>query len=191
MLELTPRLQLRKTLPTPGLVVLRAERSGYLSSVDLDGLAELSRDVGTALQLVPARGAFVYRGAALLRSGGRLSPKQISSADRLVEVSEREPLGVFETGFKHLVEVAVKAMSPALNDPGTALTALHYLRQLFVQARGIPEHDALVAEGGVGELRLRRFRYGELKAECLSELHQYLDEDPWTHKTLAEVEKEI
>lgn len=171
--------------------VLRAEQSGYLAGLDLEGLAELSTVVGTPLQLIPAPGSFVHQGDVLLRACVRLSPKHESRADRLLEVSERVPLDVYETGFKHLVEVAVKAMSPALNDPGTALTALHYLRALFVRLRTLPHHQGLNAETGAGCLYFHRFSYEELRSECLTELHQYLDEDPWTRGLLARVEAEI
>ena len=33
--------------------------------------------------------------------------------------------------FKQLTEIAVKAMSPGINDPGTALNAIDYLSELF------------------------------------------------------------
>lgn len=188
---LLPRLEAAPpAADTAMLEVLAAERSGYVYGLDLEGLATLSSEVGGPLQLVPAPGSFVYKGDALLRSGGRLSPKQVNRAARLIEISERVPLDAYETGFKHLVEVAVKAMSPALNDPGSALTALHYLRELFVQLGTLPAHNALRAEDGGGRVLFQRYSYGELRDECLEELHQYLDEDPWTRGVLGRVEAE-
>ena len=34
-------------------------------------------------------------------------------------------------GFKQLTEIAIKAMSPGINDPGTAITCIDYLSELF------------------------------------------------------------
>ena len=33
--------------------------------------------------------------------------------------------------FKQITEIAVKAMSPGINDPGTAINAIDYLTELF------------------------------------------------------------
>lgn len=43
------------------------------------------------------------------------------------EFSERNPI----YGFKQITEIALKAMSPGINDPGTALNAIDYLSGLF------------------------------------------------------------
>ncbi len=154
-----------------------ADRCGYLDGVDVDTLVNFSRKKKSPVTFLARPGSFVYAGQPVLRWNGKGETRG-KEADREVSISEREPIGVYATGFKHLVEVAIKAASPAINDPATAMTAVNYLTQLFQDLAEIPRHNAATDDSG-GLVFLGEWVYEDLLRSCFTELRCYLDSDPW------------
>jgi uncharacterized membrane protein len=109
---------------------IAARDSGYLQTIDADRLMELAIDRDLILRLERVPGEFVIAGATLVRA----SPAdRVDSelAGRLLEAfiqgRSRTPTQDPEYGVHQLVEVAVRALSPGINDPFTAMTCLHWL----------------------------------------------------------------
>ena len=153
---------------------LVTERCGYLEEIDLQGLAEETMVV----EVVAKLGSFLYAGDRVLRyrEGGTGSDNNLT---RYYRVSDNEPIDVYYVGFRHLVEVAIKAASPALNDPATSLTAMHYLVQLFEDLAAIGRYNAVEQEGRSTKLQLNTWTPEELIHNLYRELRRYLGEDPW------------
>jgi uncharacterized membrane protein len=119
--------------PTPpqafwrGGVAVLSDQSGYLQELDAEGLADWAAEHGTALYLLSRAGSYVYPGATIaiatsqiegaqeaVRNATALGPVQTASADPEFTVGQ-------------LVEVAVRALSPGINDPNTAKAVLDRL----------------------------------------------------------------
>jgi len=110
-----------------GGLPVRSDQSGYLQELDAEGLADWAAEHGTALRLLPRVGSYVYPGATVaimtraaegaqgaVRNATALGPVQTASADPEFTVGQ-------------LVEVAVRALSPGINDPNTAKAVLDRL----------------------------------------------------------------
>jgi uncharacterized membrane protein len=128
----------RLTAETPGeqpppvaawhdAVPVRDARRGYLQQIDPEGLADWAHRHGAAIRLLVRPGAFVFPGApialirpdvggadAAIRAATALAPSRASSQD-------------LEFAVRQLVEVAVRALSPGINDPNTAIGVLDNL----------------------------------------------------------------
>lgn len=182
--------QLSQTDPTqinqPKSQALHAKTCGYLQGLQLDRLTALAAKYATPIHVCKAHGSFIYAGEAIAKFDAESRADELcADLNRTLEVSAEEPVQVHETGFKHLVEVAAKACSPALNDPATALTAVHYLTQLFLDYQShTPFNTAINAAGGT--VYLTHFSYEELRANCFTELRAYLGDDPWTARAVEE-----
>ncbi len=175
-----------QTTTAPTGELLYADRCGYLDGVDVDELVALSRRKNSPVTLLARPGAFVYRGQAVVGWNGEKTT-QGQNVEWEVEISEKEPVDVYATGFKHLVEVAIKAASPAINDPATAMTAVNYLGQLFQHLAAIPPYNAALGKGTRGGLVLLcDWTLPDLLHSCFRELRCYLDGDPWAVDVLRE-----
>ena len=169
--------------PANPSVTIRAERCGYLHEVDYRGLLDSSEKIGAPITLHPRPGSFVYAGDVLLTYDGRASDRD--RVEQCLSLSENEPIDVYANGFRHLVEVAIKAASPAINDPATSMTAVHYLGQLFQELVGIKPYNLMV--GGnkdAAVLYLNDWQYDDLLTSCFDELRTYLSSDPWGRDVL-------
>ena len=164
---------------------LYADRCGYLDELDYKGLLKTSQRLQTPIHLLPRPGSFVYAGDPLFGWADTKS-KDTDRTESCYTLSEEEPVNVYATGFKHQVEVAIKAASPAINDPGTAMTAVNYLGQLFVHLTTIKPYNAATGPQDAGVLMLNDWQLDTLLDSCFTQLRCYLDGDPWGVDTLRE-----
>ena len=171
--------------------VVRAENCGYVYDVDYDRLLDLAADRGGTITLEPIVGNFVYEGDALVGYAADAEPITLADLRGRVDVTSEEPIRVVKTGFKHLVEVAVKAASPAINDPGTALTAVHYLVQLFELYAELPAFNAAVRQRDGAQVWLQRVSMADLYTLCFDELKCYLSDEPWTRQILEDAARRL
>jgi uncharacterized membrane protein len=122
-----------------------ARRSGFLLLVDVEGLVSHARDHDVVVRLEVRPGDHIVRGtpiATVWRSAG--SPPRTGDADALADgVDGALTVGYERTvqqdvsfGFRQLEDIAVKAMSPAINDPVTAAHAVGYMADLLVKLAG-------------------------------------------------------
>lgn len=135
---------------------IHARDIGYIQTIDPEIMLTLARENDLVIRLVRKPGHFVRNGAvvALAWPADRVNERlesQIRQAFRLG--NQRTPTQDVVCAINQLVEMAVRAMSPAINDPFTAMTCLDYLGQglaLFARQRG----EDLNIYDRAGQLRL-------------------------------------
>ncbi|MDY6923555.1 MAG: DUF2254 domain-containing protein [Pseudomonadota bacterium] len=111
-------------LPT-GFLIL-SDKTGYVQNVDPDRLEAAAGEGDCDIQVLAAPGAFVRRGEALARVGRDYADERMRS-----NVHSAFTLGPSRSydqdprfGLIVLGEIAAKALSPAVNDPGTAIQVI-------------------------------------------------------------------
>ena len=106
--------------------------SGVLQAVDGPGLAEMAHRHGCTIRIAPQVGDFVTRGEPLcyLYGGGEsLTDRALHGAFAVgVERTLRQDPAF---AFRIIVDIASKALSPAINDPSTAVLALDQIHRLL------------------------------------------------------------
>jgi uncharacterized membrane protein len=131
-----------------------ADEAGVLVSVDDKRLLQVADTGDRVAQLVVTIGDFVPEGGPLFRLWGqwdRESEAALRSAVNLGAERTVEQDAAF--GFRQLVDIATRALSPGTNDPTTAVQALDRLHDLLrrLATRAIP---SALREGRDGRLRL-------------------------------------
>jgi uncharacterized membrane protein len=126
----------------PQRVVLN-EDEGVVLAVDLKGLVSLAEASNCLIELVPQVGDFVASGDPLFQifeDGNQLSDEALlnSVAFGQERTFEQDPM----FAFRIIVDIASKALSPAINDPTTGVLAIDQIHHLL---RDIGHRD--LAEG--------------------------------------------
>lgn len=135
----------------PPIQTIDAIGRGVLAAMDRDSLVEVARRAGAVIEIVPAVGDFVPRGGPLLTVFGHPVPED--ARDHLALSPERTMTQDPAFGFRQLVDIGQKALSPAVNDPTTAVQAIDLMHDLLrkLATRPFPEGQRLDRNG---ELRL-------------------------------------
>jgi uncharacterized membrane protein len=122
----------RERLGAPARTVLHVRPSEIVLAVDLRALVALAQRAGGVIEFVPQVGDFVaadeplfhlYGGAGAIRDGELRAAVAFGSERTL----EQDPM----FAFRILVDIALKALSPAINDPTTAVLALDQVHRLL------------------------------------------------------------
>lgn len=109
---------------------IQATSSNYVQAIDTDQLIQIAIDRNIQLQLQCRPGDFVIKGSPIalvypVESSGKKLVKQIN--DAFVLGSQRTDQQDVEFSINQLVEIAVRALSPGINDPFTAIRCIDQL----------------------------------------------------------------
>lgn len=149
--------------------LLPAEDSGYLQFVNMDRLVEVAREGDGCLRLLLPPGAWVQRGAPLAawEPGGGDAPdlEEMSRAvgEALGLGHERSMSEDVAFGIQQIVDIVLKALSPSVNDPTTAMNGIDRLVQVLVAAGTVPDAPRSFADtSGTRRLDVPFPRFEEL-----------------------------
>ena len=125
-----------------------ARSCGVVQSVDDDRLAAAAAEHHCSIRLAPAIGDFIPAGATLLEVTGGKPPDDKRLCATVVLSDERTLDQDVGSGFRQLVDIALRALSPSLNDPTTAIQAIDQLHDLLrcLATRPLPPRHR-VADG--------------------------------------------
>ena len=127
----------------PGAVRLESARTGFLTSVDREELLRLAVAEEVVVRIDKQPGNSLVAGVPFatawpLDSGTELGIEQLKRLGTGVNAaihtgSERTQVQDVAFGFRQLVDVATRALSPGVNDPTTAVHVLGHLSGLLCQ----------------------------------------------------------
>jgi uncharacterized membrane protein len=108
-------------------------RPGYVRRVDLDQLADALAGHADRVAVLVCPGDLVSVDATLLE----VWPAEAARCDALADAvnigSERDLDQDVGFGVRQLADIALRAMSPGVNDPATAVTCIGYMRSILVR----------------------------------------------------------
>jgi uncharacterized membrane protein len=139
---------------SPERTVAHVGTSGTVLAVDLAGLVAQAQRANAIIEFVPQVGDFVSVDEHLFRLyGGAIDIDDLKLRAAVAIGTERTVEQDPTFAFRILVDIAIKALSPAINDPTTAVLSIDQLHRLLrrvglQQLRGEEICDA------AGELRL-------------------------------------
>lgn len=152
-----------------------ARETGYVESVDADALLALARDSGTIVRMERGIGEFVIEDTPLISIAdpavldenmeAALNAAYVISEHRMVQ----QDIGF---GIRQLVDIALKALSPGINDTTTAVMCVDYLTAIFV--RLVDRRITMSHRLDQGELRviMRGTSFESLLAEAFDGIRQ-------------------
>ena len=139
---------------TPDGQPVRAQHTGYIQIIDYEGLNDVAQRHDTILKLAVRPGHFVHPGIALAywpfeeedvgqSEGGGGRPDDAEDDKVGDEVRNCFALGGMRTPAQdlhflidELVEIGMRALSPGINDPFTAVTSIHWLGAAIAEMGG-------------------------------------------------------
>jgi uncharacterized membrane protein len=117
--------------------------SGYIESVDYDALRELARKRNIIIKMNYGIGNFIVKDMALASIVRQDPPDEemVQELRSFYSVGSRRTIEQDpEFGIRQLVDIALKALSPGINDTTTAVTCIDYLTTIlcYLAPRNFP-----------------------------------------------------
>jgi uncharacterized membrane protein len=167
-------------------------RAGYLRAIDVTAATRRLREARARVALLAGPGDLVVPDEAVAEvwwdPATGLDADVVSDAvlAALHVANERDMRGDPGFGIRQLGDIAIRALSPGINDPTTAVTCVAYVRAALVEDASLPLPRRLVHDRGV-QLVLAP-RPLERDAGALVEIAHHAADDP---RTAAAVERAV
>ncbi|GGD71931.1 hypothetical protein GCM10011412_06960 [Maribacter cobaltidurans] len=108
------------------------DTTGYFQGILSGDLLETCKNNDLKIVLKFRKGQFVLKGFKGLMTNKPISEEVKGKILKSLIFSSEELTGEnYIYGFRQISEIGIKAMSPGINDPGTALNSIDYLTELF------------------------------------------------------------
>ena len=148
---------------------------GVVLSFDLKGLVSLAERSNCLLELVPQVGDYVASGDPLFRifyGGENISDDSLHKAVAISQERNLDQDPMF--AFRIIVDIASKALSPAINDPTTAVLAIDQIHHLLrdVGSRSLAEGREVDRKGNL-RLMYRTPNWEDFVHLAVTEIRQY------------------
>jgi uncharacterized membrane protein len=154
-------------------------RSGYFQNLSSTNMIAFCKKNDTKLIITTPKGLFLLKNTIFLKSEKKLSEEQLEDFFSNINFSKSELVSDnYSLAFKQLTEIAVKAMSPGINDPGTAINVIDYMTDLLTLRMKKKDVDIFVDEDKVAHFKLEIIRFKILLYNMMASLRTYCKNDP-------------
>ncbi|MGA8767596.1 MAG: DUF2254 domain-containing protein [Candidatus Acidiferrales bacterium] len=155
--------------------------SGYIRFVDLKQLLSLATSHHVKVQLVRRVGQFVPTGTPLLmmNKAERLASEAIAAFRAAFDFGPTRTLQQdVEFGVLQIVDIALKAISPAVNDPTTAIGCVDQLTRILIRfaSRDMPD-PRLYDLRGVARVSIQWIDFDRLLDSAFEQIRMYSKSD--------------
>lgn len=165
-------------MPESDTFVVRATGDGYVADIGLEKLVQTARTRDARIDVTVRPGTFLCAGDPLAEVTviGSPSTDRPATLDALAATvraaiaiqDERTPYQDVEFLARQLVDIAVRALSPGVNDPYTAVTAIDALTAAFAGTAGHSDPEPVVVDAdGVPRVRVARRRWTDVVVETV------------------------
>jgi uncharacterized membrane protein len=168
--------------PREGAAQFLLHTSGYVQSIDHDGIVECAREMGAVVELEVKPGRHVIAGGV----AGWITPPHVATealresiATCVVTGGERSSVQDLETSIRHLVEVALRALSPSVSDPFTAIAVVDRLTESLakIMQRGSARCVWRDQDGTV-RLLMPATTFADMADEAFRQIRQHSHDQP-------------
>jgi len=202
------------------VVGTRAGRSGYVTHIDLDALLQLAERHKLVLSILPVVGDHLLSTTTVVLMD---SARYLGLDHKAREALDRGVRAAFEVelertlehdvilGFRQVSDIAIKALSPGINDPTTAMICIDRLGEALVRLGNTrAESRMLTASGDVGGIQYASVGLAQAVDVCVPQIRHYgagdvlvmvhllrmlevvaLEGDAWTRELIAAAAREV
>ncbi len=167
--------------PNPSEVAVLSSESGYIRFVDTRRLVAIAKHYHVTIRVLRRVGHFIPAGIPLMMvsKGSRLSPEGIAELLAAFDLGPTRTLQQdVEFGVLQIVDVALKAISPAVNDPTTAINCVDQLSRILIRfAAREPPEELLYDPPGVVRASIGWIHFERLLDAALEQIRMYSKTD--------------
>ena len=167
--------------PSPVELAVASEVSGYIRFIDTRRLVSLAKHYHVSIRVLRRVGHFVPEGIPLMMvsKGNRLPPEGIAELVAAFDIGPTRTLQQdVEFGVLQIVDIALKAISPAVNDPTTAITCIDQLSRILIRfASREPPEDLLYDPPGIVRASIEWIHFRRLVEAAFEQIRMYSKTD--------------
>lgn len=156
----------------PAATLVRLEDSGYLQQLDAEGLADWAASNLVCVRLLKRPGDFVLAHSPIAEISAPFEDADEAVRARIALGRQAGSPEDFTFPIAQLVEVAVRALSPGINDPRTAVSVLNRLGAVLSELSTRHLRSGVWIVDGVARVSLPALTYDQVVAAMFDMIRQ-------------------
>ena len=174
-------------------ITITANESGYYQGFDKEGLVRWTERNNVIVRFLYPVGTYHLKETPFLMI-----------YDHNPETKKREELFTFIDfyhhqlpdhhyyfGFLHLSEIAIKSLSPGINDPSTAVLAIHALTDLFAIRCGAEPITRHKGNSGIVRIIQEEWSFEKLFHKCIDPIWHYGQNDLFVQEAMRDMLEQL
>lgn len=155
-----------------------AKKCGYLQNISIQNVLNFCKARDIKIYITQPKGFFVQSNGHFIKTNKELEEKSLNELYSYINFSRSELVeDNYILAFKQITEIAVKAMSPGINDPGTAVNSIDYLTELFALRLKKSDNSIYFLDNEL-YLKIATVDFSELIYTTMASLRTYCKHDP-------------
>jgi uncharacterized membrane protein len=160
---------------------IQCETSGYIRYVDTERLLATARSHRVKVHVLRRVGQFVPEGVPFLRvyKGERLRPGGATELRNAFDFGPSRTLQQdIEFGVLQIVDIGLKAISPAVNDPSTTISCVDQLSRVLIRFASREGPSPLLCDpAGVARVSIMWSNFGRMLDSAFEQIRLYSQTD--------------
>lgn len=170
--------QILAEIPQNGWLKIPANATGYIQNADTDALVNLAEKYDLVVQMRRRVGEFTIESLPLLQIHSRRAAFSLNDS-MIREFTAAYDIGNFRTvdgdvafGIRQIVDISLKALSPAINDSTTGISCIDYLTAILVCLAKRPSRPPLHFSQGKLRLVINQQRFEDYFDLAFNQIRQ-------------------
>lgn len=168
-------------------VEIKTQRSSYFQGFNETKLLNIASREDLHVSFLFKPSTFLLEDKICMRvySKGKISDDTINDIANTADFYNGQPINkIPEYGFRQLTEIALKALSPGINDPGTAVLALNSLTALLAYKLEYSLPELKMDKEGVPRIYAPYPSFNEMFKLCVYPIWNYGKDDMYIQREL-------
>jgi uncharacterized membrane protein len=158
---------------------IKSQQDGYIQAIDIKKLIQLATKNKITIKVLVKAGDAVVRGFTLMKLGiddANERPDEQTLLACIMVGDKRTPIQDPEFAINQLVEIAVRALSPGINDPFTAITCTDKLCAILcaLTQRTYPPSKHKDKRGTI-RVTTHAFQFSQLAHSAFNQIRQHAE----------------
>ena len=170
--------------------ILKVKKSNYFQSIDKKKMLEIAAAENLHISILHPLSSFLLKDTPIIKVYSTVEIKEqvLKELSLATDFYSGQPIDKnADYGFTQLAEIAIKALSPGINDPGTAVGALNALSDLFHFRLycGLPE--IIKDNYNIARIYAPATTFDQIFDKCINPIWNYGKKDQYIQSGLLNV----
>lgn len=154
-----------RAIDTENWTTIAIDKTGYYRGFDISLMKNSIKNKENQIEILPYINQHIWQGMPVLKIKEAVDDDELENLIFCCNISsDRHEGDRGITGMIKLMEIAVKAMSPGINDPGTAIDAINKMGQLLseflrfpsIVSKSVADNKLIITENTISANELMR-----------------------------------
>lgn len=153
-------------------------KTGHFQNIANANLIDICKNNNIQIKILISQGEFVLEDVPIIKVSEQIDEDLVKEILSNFNFSREEFVeDNYVLAFKQITEIGIKAMSPGINDPGTAISTIDYLSELFAKRLQKNDKTIVTSEEGDPLLFVTTVNFKELIYQVMLAYRTYCKHD--------------